>query len=206
MKYTDIAWDFDGTLFDSYPNCVRAFGEMLKSFGYEETEEAMKEKMIVTLRNAMSFFSEKYGLEVQEMRRRYKEIEGFRPDLVRPYPEVPEILRKIKESGRRNHLYTNRNHDAIRYLDAYHLTEYFDGLITSEEQEKMKPDPSGIFLLKERYQIEPGKLLMIGDRVLDMVPVKPAGFDGCFYNTSHLPVPECADMTLDSLENLMEYL
>ena len=25
MKYTDIAWDFDGTLFDSYPNCVRAF-------------------------------------------------------------------------------------------------------------------------------------------------------------------------------------
>lgn len=206
MKYTDVAWDFDGTLFDSYPNCVRAFREMLNSFGVDEEPETIRREVVVTLGHAMRLFGAKYGLNVEEMWVRYRKDEGFRPDVIKPYPEVSAVLKQIKESGRRNHLYTNRNIDAVRYLDAYDLTRYFDGLITIEETGVAKPDPKGAFLLRDRYGIEPGKLLMVGDRELDLTAVIPAGFDGCFYNTNRLPVPECTAFTVDHLGELLKHL
>ena len=208
MRYTDIAWDFDGTLFDSYPNCIRAFRQMLNSYGYDEETDALKREMLITIRHARQFFAEKYGLDPDEMNVRYKHFEGFHPELVRPYPQVEEVLRKIKESGRRNHLYTNRNVAAVRYLDHYGFTQYFDGLITSELQKKLKPSPDGAYILRDRYQIPPGKLLMVGDRAVDIDSVKPLGYDGCYYNTNRLAVPENADFTLetDQLIDLLDYI
>ena len=206
MKYTDIAWDFDGTLFDSYPNCVRAFCEMLESYGHQEDPEEVKQKMIVTVRYAREFYGQKYGLDPNEMRLRYMECEGFRPDLVKPYPGAAKVLKVIKDSGRRNFLYTNRGHDALPYLEAYDLMQYFDGYITGVEMEEYKPDPSGAFLMRDRYGIEPGKLLMVGDRDVDFLAVKPAGFDGCFFNSNHTEVPDCADFCINELEDVLAYL
>ena len=206
MRYTDIAWDFDGTLFDSYPSCVREFSELLKSYGYEETDEAIMEKMVITSRHAREFFAAKYGLNSDELKKKYKGFNSFRPEEVKPYPGVEEILKKIKESGRRNILFTNRNHTAVDYLDHYDLTKYFDGIVTQNEMTVLKPDPSGAFLMRDKFNIAPGKLLMVGDRTADIDSVKPAGFDGCFFNTNNLEIPECADFCIDSLGELLEHL
>lgn len=197
MKYTDIAWDFDGTLFDSYPSCVREFSELLKSYGYEESDEAIMDQLVITSRHAKAFFAAKYHLDLGELNRRYKGFSSFRPEEVKPFPGIEEVLKSIKESGRRNHLYTNRDHSAIEYLEHCGLTRYFDGFITGEEMEKLKPDPSGAFLMRDMYHIAPGKLLMVGDRTSDIDSVKPAGFDGCFYNTNNTEIPENADYALD---------
>lgn len=197
MKYTDIAWDFDGTLFDSYPSCVREFSELLKSYGYEESDEAIMDKMVITSRHARDFFAAKYNLDSDEMKKKYKGFKCFKPEEVKPFPGIEEILKKIQESGRRNHLYTNRDHSAIEYLDYYGLTKYFAGLITNKEMPALKPDPSGAFVMRDMFNIAPGKLLMVGDRTADIDSVKPAGFDGCFYNTNNIEVPDNADYALD---------
>lgn len=206
MRYTDVAWDFDGTLADSYPNCIRAMREALKSFGHEESDENVRKELIVTTRHAMTFFAEKYGLDREELRRRYKAMEGFHPELVIPFPGIHEVLKAVKESGRRNHLYTNRDRDAVRYLEALGLREYFDGLMTDEEMAAYKPDPDGMIKLIGRYQIEPAKLLMVGDRALDLDASKSAGGDGCFYNTNGTPVPESADFVVYDIRELLKYL
>ena len=117
MKYTDIAWDFDGTLFDSYPSCVREFSELLKSYGYEESDEAIMDQLVITSRHAKAFFAAKYHQDLGELNRRYKGFSSLRPEEVKPFPGIEEVLKSIKESGRRNHLYTNRDHSAIEYLD-----------------------------------------------------------------------------------------
>lgn len=206
MKYTDIAWDFDGTLVDSYPNCIRAFKEAVESFGYQADEEIIRERMTLTIRHAIEYYSEKYGLDGEELRVRYKELEGFRPDLVHLYPEVAETLKAIKESGRRNHLYTNRNQMALQYLEALGVLEYFDGLITAENIGKLKPEPDGMIRLMEQYQVEAGKMLMVGDRAVDIVSAKGAGADGCFYNTNGIEVPEGTDIVVEHLMDLLNYL
>ena len=155
---------------------------------------------------ADKFFAEKYGIDRAELHKRYKEIEGFRPELVIPFPRIREVLKEIKESGRRNHLYTNRNHSAIQYLEALGLLPYFDGLMTGEEMADYKPNPDGMYKLMEQYQVEPSKMLMVGDRALDLEASKAAGGDGCFYNTNGTSVPDCADFVVDDIRDIMKYL
>lgn len=206
MKYTDVAWDFDGTLFDSYPNLVRAFRETLEYFGYTAKEEEIRSKMSITIRNAVVFYSEKFGLDPDEVRSLHKKLEGFRPDLVTIYPGVTETLKAIKESGRRNHLYTNRDRASVRYLEAYDLLQYFDGLITKEEMRGLKPDPSGMIDLCKKYQIKPEKMLMVGDRAVDIDSAKRAGADACFYNTNGISVPKGTDFEIEKIEHLLSFL
>lgn len=206
MKYTDVAWDFDGTLFDTYPNLVRAFKEAVEHYGYTAEESEIKEKMTLTIRHAVAFYADKYGLDRVELHTLFKELEGFRPDLVTTYPGVEKILKAIKESGRRNHLYTNRNRDAVRYLEAYDLLQYFDGLITKEEMREYKPEPGGMIDLCAKYHVAPEKMLMVGDRAVDIDSAKAAGADACFYNTNGIAVPAGTDFEIDELENLLEHL
>ena len=206
MKYTDVAWDFDGTLFDTYPNLVRAFKEALASYGYTEKESEIREKMSLSIRHAVTFYSGKYGFDPVEFRALHKKLEGFRPDLVPIYPGVKETLKAIKASGRRNHLYTNRNKGAVKYLEANDLLQYFDGLITEEEMRELKPAPGGMIDLCKTYGIEPKQMLMVGDRAVDIDSAKNAGADACFYNTNGIEVPEGTDFVVESLADLMGYL
>lgn len=206
MRYTDIAWDFDGTLADSYPNCTRAFREALETYGYTADEAEIRLKMSQSIRHARDYYADKYGLDGDELHRRYKELEGFRPDAMTLYPGIRETLKTIQDSGRRNHLYTNRNRDAVRYLEAFGILQYFDGLITVENMDKLKPDPDGLLRLCEQFEIPPEKLLMVGDRDVDIRSAKAAGADGCFYNTNGIAVPEGVDVIVEEIGELLGYL
>lgn len=206
MRYTDIAWDFDGTLVDTYPNCTRAFREALESYGCTADEEEVRLKMSVTIRHAEEFYAEKFELDRLELHTRYKQKEGFRPDAMVLYPGIEEILKAVKDSGRRNHLYTNRNHDAVRYLEAFGIRQYFDGMYTQENIGKLKPAPDGLRKLCGDYRIIPKKLLMVGDRLVDVQAAKAAGADACFYNTNGIRVPEEADILVRDIRELAGYL
>ena len=206
MRYTDIAWDFDGTLADSYPNCTRAFREALETYGYTADEAEIRLKMSQSIRHARDYYADKYELDGSELHRRYKELEGFRPDAMTLYPGIRETLKAIQDSGRRNHLYTNRNRDAVRYLEAFGILQYFDGLITVENMDKLKPDPDGLLRLCEQFEVSPEKLLMVGDRDVDIRSAKTAGADGCFYNTNGITVPEGVDVIVEEIGELLKYL
>ena len=206
MRYTDIAWDFDGTLIDSYPNCTRAFREALETYGYTADEAEIRLKLSLSIRHAQKFYAEKYELDGMELYRRYKELEGFRPDAMTLYPGIREVLKAIQDSGRRNHLYTNRNQDAVRYLEAFDIRQYFDGLITAENIGKLKPAPDGLIHLCEQLEVAPEKLLMVGDRDVDIRTAKAAGADGCFYNTNQIEVPEGVDVLVEEIGEILGYL
>ena len=206
MRYTDIAWDFDGTLVDSYPNLTRIMKEALQSFGCTEDDEEIRKCLVVTLRYARDFFAEKYGLVSEELSLRFDQIKNASPEILPLFPGVEEVLRQIKESGRRNHLYTNRKEDAVHYMEELGILPYFDGLMTYEKMEDYKPNPDGMYKLLAEYDVEPSKMLMVGDRILDLEASKAAGADGCFFNTNRLPVPECADFVVEDICELLKYL
>lgn len=206
MKYTDIVWDFDGTLFDSYPNMVRSLREALEYYGFTAPDAEIHEKMTITVGHAVRFYAEKYHLDPEELSTKRKELEGFRPELVTPYPGVTETLKKIKESGRRNHLFTNRGLASVHYLEANDLLQYFDGLITAECLQELKPSPDGLLQLLKQYGCPPEKMLMVGDRVVDIDSAKNAGTKACFYNTNGIAVPEGTDFEIRKPTDLLAHL
>lgn len=63
--FKDIIWDFDGTLFDTYPGMVYAFKKALKDFGIEEKEDNILKYMKVSVSNAINYAKETYGVEME---------------------------------------------------------------------------------------------------------------------------------------------
>lgn len=209
MKYTDIAWDFDGTLIDTYPNLARIYEETLSSFGFKAANEEIRSYLAISIGYAHKYYAEKYGIDCKILGRRYteqREQNGLCFHEMSLYPGVEKTLKAIQESGRRNHLYTNRNQLAIRYLEEFNILQYFDGFVTGENMGKLKPAPDGMYVLYQQYDILPEKMLMVGDRAVDINAAKAAGADACFYNTNGIEIPEGTDFEIKDIEELLQYL
>ena len=58
----NVIWDFDGTLFNSYPYLAGALKDALAMHGIEEDLNAIIEKSMDCERAALEFFSAKYGM------------------------------------------------------------------------------------------------------------------------------------------------
>ncbi len=206
MKYTDIVWDFDGTLVDTYPWFTRIYQETLKEFGYVVPGEEIRAKLLISAECANVFYNETYGIDLDRLGKRYGDLKkenGLCVDEMKVYPGVELVLKTIKERGGRNYLYTNRDRSALQYLEAYGLLQYFDGFVTAENVKKLKPAPEGMYILFEQYGITPERMLMIGDRELDVDAAKAVGADACFYNTNGIEIPENADYAVETLEDLL---
>lgn len=199
--YKHIIWDFDGTLFDTYPVMASVFKEMLEDEGIEESLEEILKYMKISMTYAFQYYDKKYQLskalkENYVIRRRDMEI-----NLCKPYPGVEDICKYIHNSGRNNYLFTHRGESAIRFLKDYDLYHYFSDFITSRHGFERKPSPDAINYLVEKYHIINNEAIMIGDRDLDILSAKNAGIHTCFFTEVN---EECniADFTINNFQEL----
>lgn len=199
--YEHIIWDFDGTLFDSYPVMGGAFQKVLKEEGIEEALEEIIKHMKVSMSCALEHYKIKYHINeefIEKYKLRRKEMEK---DLCRPYSEITEICRHIHTSGRFNYLYTHRGESAVEFLKQYGLYDYFSDFVTSEHGFERKPSPDAINHLINKHHMAHEHTIMIGDRDLDILSGKNAGIHTCFFSESGEP-SNIADFTINNLEQL----
>lgn len=211
MKYTDIAWDFDGTLYDSYPFIVFNLKRALDRFGYEQSEEQITEWARKSVPIAMDHYVPLCGCTRDEFRAVYRERAGTISDLVTPYEELRAILKAVCDSGRRNHVCTNRSVVSTRqFLERDGLLQYFDLIVGPDlipETFPRKPEPDMIAYIHNERSVAPERLLMIGDRSLDIESARNAGSFGCFFDPDHFHVtPFDADRYALSMEELRAIL
>ena len=200
MQYTTYLWDFDGTLFDSYPHIAAAFETVLTRDGIPFDHETVLERLYVLF----SCAKEEYGLtdgqygEFMELAFSW----SVRP-AVTPFPGAAAVLRAICENGGRNYLYTHRNRSAWTYLRLYGLDKYFSGGVDSTMHFPGKPAPDAVEFLCAHYGLDKEKTLMVGDREIDVLSGVNAGCAGCLLLTH--PVREkttAAKLTVHTLAEL----
>ena len=94
-------------------------------------------------------------------------------------------MRDIAASGRRNHICSNRRiASSAAYLERDGLLPYFD-VIAGPDMEggiPAKPQPDLVIRILKEHGTEPCRLLMIGDRELDLLAGHGAGSDACFFD------------------------
>jgi HAD superfamily hydrolase (TIGR01549 family) len=203
--FKHIIWDFDGTLFDTYPVMATVFKEMLEEKGYQEDLEEILTYMKVSMLYALKHYENRYPiskafLEEYELRRREKEL-----SLCKPYAEIENICRSIHTSGKCNYLYTHRGASAITLLNDYNLYEYFTDFITSQQKFERKPSPDAINYLIHKYNMNKQEAIMIGDRDLDILAGKNAGIQACFFSENG-EISQFADYSINNLSQLSSIL
>ncbi len=178
MKYTHYLWDFDGTLFDSYPH-IRACMEKVVA------EENLTCDSTELWRRLLVNFAEgrKYAGVSPEAYRRFLDYyhamgdDEIEPRVI-PYEGIGDLLRAIVENGGKNYLYTHRNKTALGFLDQSGLTGFFADFVTSEESFPAKPAPDAVLAILRRNGLEPRDCVMVGDRLIDGMSGINAGIAG----------------------------
>lgn len=95
---------------------------------------------------------------------------------VKPYDEIPELLKALKEKGL--HLAVNSNKPQPRTVDVVEEIfgkDTFDLLVGQCEERRRKPAPDGVNYILEQLHLNKEDVLYIGDTCTDMQTGKSAG-------------------------------
>ncbi|WP_457624844.1 HAD family hydrolase [Persephonella sp.] len=92
------------------------------------------------------------------------------------YPYVREILEKLKESGKKVGIVTNKYEDISRQIvKKLKIDGYIDILVGGDTTQKKKPDPEPVLYAVKNLGSRPDISVMIGDSEADVKAGKDAG-------------------------------
>lgn len=178
----NILWDFDGTLFDTYPAFTEAMFQVLE--GKIDKQTILKE-----LKISFSHATNVFQLTENEILK-FKEIElSLSPSLKPPFPFLEEVL-KWSEC---NVIMTHKPKQEVNtILDYYDFQRHFKGIVAGDDGFPRKPHVASYQFLHDHHRLD----LAVGDRELDILPAKEIGLKTClfqndtagadFYLTSYL--------------------
>lgn len=199
----DIIWDFDGTLFDTYPMMVNSFKKALKDSGIDEEDENILNYFKISVSYAIAHFKDLYGLDISFIEKFTDYEKDIKPEMVKPFPYAVDVCREIVALGGRNYVITHRGDSTFEYLQHYGMLRYFIEVITKINGFKRKPDPEAFLFLIDKYKINKSKSMVIGDRECDILGGQSVGIKTCFYNTNDASLKVAPDFYLNSLKDLL---
>lgn len=180
MQFQNLIWDFDGTLFDTYPSMTRALQAALKWMGFDAPYDEVYQYFKRSRGEAMAHFAAIYEISATELSARYDACAKLiNINSVLPMPYVAGLLARVRSAGGQHFIFTHRGDSVLRHLDHCHLTPYFTEVVSSGTRFARKPSPEGNLYLMETHGLDPAHTLAIGDRELDVRAAKEAGFSAC---------------------------
>lgn len=195
MNIKNYIWDFDGTLFDTYPVMLAALKQAITKHGIRydcDLARFIKEKSIRQ-------FSEQYG--TRAFLDDYHQIETELQQSPIYYPEIPMILKRIVALGGQHFVVSHRDDKTYAYLGE--LRALFTEIITSDNHFARKPNPESLCYLIDKYQLDRNETVMIGDRPLDILAGQHAGIKTILFDEANIFSKQQlkADATVTTWEN-----
>ena len=203
-------WDFDGTLFDSYPIIIGNLRRALQDYGYDcDPVEAMG-LMLRNIDHAHTHYANKFGISKDDLICTYmKHHQAVNPLLLaEPMADVQEVLSRICETGRYNYIYTHRKDDTTsQYLKKYGLDPYFREIVGAESAHfAYKPAPDALLYLMDKYNMSPEQTVMVGDRDCDLGSARNAGIGTVHYVCAVAPEALSCDFCFKNYKEMLDNL
>lgn len=199
-------WDFDGTLMNTYPNLTGYLQRALGDFGKDVPGPEILAQMMENIPHAIAYFSEEFRLPDLGERYDFYYRAGAN-DSVELFEGVPEVLRRIRELGAVNLIFTNRGKSIFPMLEATGILDEFREVLTSASPYfVVKPAPDSILYLMEKYGGTVKDTVMIGDRVCDLEAGWAAGCKTCHLLTPAVPQYPPCDWRIRDFSEMLDLL
>ncbi|WP_105617812.1 HAD-IA family hydrolase [Vallitalea okinawensis] len=201
--FKHIIWDFDGTLYDTYPTITLSFKKALEHMGIVEDHNMVSSMVKVAEAHALDYYERVYKIDRKALKEKY---DTFRKEVqlmdVKPFPSVDAICKDIVIAKKYNYIYTNRGKSIIDHLDHFDLLQYFTDIIRRENNFARKPAPNALLYLLDKHKMNPLEVIMIGDRDIDILAGKNAGIRTCYFDFDNEKKVEIADYTVNDMKEL----
>jgi 2-haloacid dehalogenase len=120
-----------------------------------------------------------------------------------PWPEAPEVLRRLSERVRIG-VVTNCSEE-LGQRAAARVGVRFDTVVTAEAAGAYKPRPEPYRLALERLSVQPSRALFVAGTPRDITGARGTGMDACWHNRLQLPLGE-RERPLEELDSLKALL
>lgn len=176
MAYTVFFWDFDGTLYNSYPRMESDLHKALMDEGIVFDEGLLRRQLKRTLYQAILFFVNEDEAAAQNVMEKYQSYAKENPlHGIFPFRGAKEALQAVVDAGGQNFLYTHRDNSAIEALMQDNMDHLFSGFITQEDGYARKPAPDALLQAAKLFELNPKDCIMVGDRIVDAKAANNAG-------------------------------
>ena len=166
-------WDFDGTLFDTYPAMVDGAWQALKDFGISMDKKEIYFKM---KKYSTSYLINESNLNAKEFNELFHRYEKESTEVSRPFPETKQVLEMLKDNGGRHFILTHRLTESTwGLLKEHRLAHLIEEVVGIDQDFPRKPNPASLNYLIDTFHLERTDTMMIGDRRLDIEAGKNAG-------------------------------
>ena len=173
-----IIFDLDGVLADSEPWWSEIDAKLLAERGVTYRGEYHQNVVGVSYRLAVEFYKKAFGLTVptEEMMRRRGEIATeFFADRVDLFPNVKEVLEKLRQMKLHLAVATSSVSASARpFLDRHQLTGFFEVIVTGEEVKDGKPAPDIYLFAADKLGIRVDACLVVEDALPGIGAAKAA--------------------------------
>lgn len=188
--YKDFIWDADGTLLDTIPGIMSCFKKIINEHNKEIDDfELKKIESIYKKQNSkmcIKYIEEKYNISLDDFDERYKILSND-DEIIKNVKLIEygmEICKKIKESGKRNFIISNKDEALIKILEKFKVLEYFEDVIFIGKYNIFvkKPEVDAFKYLIDKYDLNPEETLSIGDRDVDVIASQKVNMKTCLFN------------------------
>ncbi|MGG5358617.1 MULTISPECIES: HAD-IA family hydrolase [unclassified Enterococcus] len=198
---TNYIWDFDGTLFDTYPGMVEAAQKALADHGYYPS---LKEITFIMKKESTKSLREKFGLSDEAFTPLFHQYEKEIGKIAKPFPEAKTVLGQLKQEGKKHYVLTHRlTQSTWDLLAHYQMADLFEEVVGLDKAFPRKPDPASLNYLIKAHKMTKEQTIMIGDRSLDIEAGKRAGIKTCLYDRDHFLGSAGADWTVADLREIL---
>ena len=216
QKIKLLIFDLDGTLVDTLPGIASALRHVMTELECEKLgcqmpsdefvrmnigggaknllQKAFGDKSDLLLPKALPFYSAYYAQNA-----------AADSSL---YPGVAETLAYFAKKFRMAVFTAKARAATLLVLESFDILKYFDVVVTSDDVQKLKPDPEGAEKILAAIGESPSKAMMVGDTHADVAAAKNAGIVSCAvtygYGAERILHENLYDCVVDRFESLRE--
>jgi len=195
-------WDFDGTLYDTYPVMLKALMKTFKEFEIEKDEKVVYRKI---KEESISKMIIDWQLPVPDFDQKYHIYEAVKNKDSYPFKETKETLKKLKEKGGKHFILTHRTVDSTwKLLRRDDLDPLIVDIIGSDSNYPRKSDPTAINHLIDNYHLDSRKTVIIGDRKLDIEAGNNADIQTVFFDLDYFKQNIKATYFINNLKEMVQ--
>jgi len=162
-QYNSILLDWDGNIAHTLDLWPDALDEVMQKRGYSLT----RQQLIESTWGFVAYVTEHTNISLDEATKAMSEageIVVSRSPNVELFPDAPEVLKELTDSGKHLALLTTSERRMVMHaLEKYRITELFETIITDDdiEKSKRKPHPKPLLMALERMGGTPEQAIMV---------------------------------------------
>ena len=179
-KIKAVWFDLDGTLLNTLDDIADSANYILERFGYPtHTVDAYRYFVgqgADNLLRAIVPESARSLENVDALKKAYTErYDAHSLDKTRPYDGIAEAVKKLRETGLKLAVISNKSDQATKKTVSSTFPEgLFDFLAGARSGVPLKPDPALVRIVLDEFGISPDEAFFVGDTSVDLATAKNA--------------------------------